>query len=116
MAVEQTILMTAIPRGIAVDTDTLPVSVFVSPRLRGAVKLGAFPDWLSWTRRIAEDGLTLTLRCGAETVDVAVDQERLDPGLWERSSTRRRSSARTSSTTSRTGRCSRTRCARRSAC
>ena len=48
------------------------------------MKLGAFGDWESWTRRIADDGLTLTLRCGAETVDVTVDQERLDPGLWER--------------------------------
>src|SRR5215207_5694414 len=84
MAVEHTILLTAMPRGIAVDTDTLPVSVHVSPRLRGALHLGAFPDWQSWTRRIAEHGLTLTLECGGNALELAVDQERLEPALWER--------------------------------
>ena len=84
MPVEQTILLTAIPRGIAVDADTLPVSVFVSPRLRGAAHLGAFSDWQSWTRRIAESGLTLTLRCDGNSLDLAVDRQRLEPALWER--------------------------------
>jgi hypothetical protein len=83
MAVEQTILFTVIPRGIAVDTDTLPVSVTVSPRLRGASTLGEFADWLRWTRRVANDGLTLTLRCGASQVDVAVDPAPLQPDLWD---------------------------------
>ncbi len=83
MAVEQTILMTVIPRGIAVDTDTLPVSVFLSPRLAGADRLGAFPDWLRWTRRVAEDGLTLTLRCAGSTLDAAVDPQPLAPAVWE---------------------------------
>jgi hypothetical protein len=76
-------VLTVIPRGVAVDTDTLPVSVFVTPRLRGADKLGEFPDWLSWTRRLAEDGVTLTLRCGANRHDVTVDPQPLEPELWE---------------------------------
>ena len=63
MAKTQTIVMTVIPRGVAMNADSLPVSVFVTPRLAGADKLGAFPDWLQWTRRLKENGLTLTLRC-----------------------------------------------------
>jgi hypothetical protein len=83
VAPEQTILMTVIPRGITVDEDTLPVSVFVTPRLRGALHLGAFRDWQLWTRRLADDGLTLTMRCGSSTVDIAVDQASLEPAFWE---------------------------------
>jgi hypothetical protein len=82
VAAEQTILLTVIPRGITFDAATLPVSVFVAPRLRGADKLGAFPDWLQWTQRLAQDGLTLRLRCGTRLLDVRVDQE-LHPELWE---------------------------------
>ena len=51
MAPSQTILFTIIPRGISLNPETLPVSVFISPRLRGADQLGAFPDWLNWTAR-----------------------------------------------------------------
>ncbi len=83
MAANQTILMTAIPRGVAVDTELLPVSVFVSPRLRGADRLDAFPDWLSWTMRVKENGLTLRFRCAGELFDVAVEQADLDPAFWE---------------------------------
>jgi hypothetical protein len=75
--------MTVIPRGVAMNTDLLPVSVFVTPRLRGEGKLGAFPDWQQWTRRLAEDGLTLTLRCGGKLHEVTVDPLPLDPRLWE---------------------------------
>jgi hypothetical protein len=83
MAKTQTIVMTVIPRGVAMNTDSLPVSVFVTPRLAGADKLGAFPDWLQWARRLKENGLTLTLRCGGNEQDVTVDPQALDPGLWE---------------------------------
>lgn len=80
---EQTILFTVIPRGVAVDTATLPVSVYVSPRLRGATTLGAFEDWWHWTRNVHEHGLTLTLRCGTALHDVAVDPAPLAPEFWE---------------------------------
>ena len=83
MATTQTIVTTVIPRGVALNADPLPVSVFVTPRLRGADKLGAFPDWQLWTRRLAEDGLTLTLRCGTNEQDVTVDPLPLEPELWE---------------------------------
>ena len=83
MAATQTIVLTVIPRGVAVNTGVLPVSVFVTPRLRGADKLGKFPDWQFWTRRLAEDGLTLTLRCGGNEHDVAVDPQPLEPKFWE---------------------------------
>jgi hypothetical protein len=83
VAKTQTIVMTVIPRGVAMNTDLLPVSVFVTPRLRGADKLGAFPDWQLWTRRLAENGLTLSLRCGGNVHDVSVDPQPLEPELWE---------------------------------
>ena len=83
MAKTQTIVTTVIPRGVALNADPLPVSVFVTPRLRGADTLGAFPDWLAWTRRLAEHGLTLTLRCNGNEHDVAVDPGPLEPELWE---------------------------------
>jgi hypothetical protein len=83
VAKTQTIVMTVIPRGVATNTDVLPVSVFVTPRLTGADKLGAFPDWLQWTRRLKEDGLTLTLRCDGNEQDATVDPNPLDPDLWE---------------------------------
>ena len=88
MAKTQTIVMTVIPRGVAMNTDSLPVSVFVTPRLAGADKLGAFPDWLQWTRRLKENGLTLTLRCDGNEHDVTVDPQGLDPISGSRSSRR----------------------------
>ena len=115
MAKTQTIVTTVIPRGVALNADPLPVSVFVTPRLRGADTLGAFPDWLAWTRRLAEHGLTLTLRCNGNEHDVAVDPGPLEPELWEALFTEETSSARTSSTTTPGSRCCRTRCGARSA-
>ena len=67
MASEQTILFTVMPRGISLNSATAPVSVFVSPRLDGADHLGAFPDWLNWTRHLRDDGLKLEVHCGANT-------------------------------------------------
>jgi len=57
MAAQQTILFTVIPRGGRTEGDTLPVSVIVSPRLGGEDRLGAYPDWVRWTRRLQEVGL-----------------------------------------------------------
>ncbi len=53
-------------RASASTARTLPVSVFVSPRLVGADTLGEFPDWLNWTQTLKE-GLTLTFRSGTHT-------------------------------------------------
>ena len=83
MAIEQTVLFTVLPRGISVDRDPMPVSVFVSPRLTGADTLGAFPDWLAWTRRLAEAETTLTIRCEGQTVEAPIDRGVLRPELWE---------------------------------
>ena len=60
MAPTQTIMFTAMARGIAIDKPTLPVSVLVSPRLAGAPTLDAFPDWLRWTQHLKDDGLKVT--------------------------------------------------------
>lgn len=82
----QTILFTAAPRGISVDPETMPLSVYVSPRLFGdtpADRLSTFPDWLTWTRLLKENGLTLRLRCEGVETDAAINTEILQPNLWE---------------------------------
>src|SRR5215204_5909669 len=83
MALEQTILFTVMPRGISVNPDSLPVSVFVAPRLAGADNLGAFNDWLRWTRHLNEDGMELELHCGSRALTVSIDRRPLQPDLWE---------------------------------
>lgn len=83
MAIEQTILFTVMPRGISLNSATKPVSVFVSPRLDGTHRLGAFPDWLNWTRHLRDDGLKLELHCGTSTRVFAVNGAGLRSDLWE---------------------------------
>ncbi|NCJ07927.1 hypothetical protein GS597_15710 [Synechococcales cyanobacterium C] len=82
----QRILFTVVPRGMSVDAERLPVSVYVSPRLTAdpdSPRLEAFPDWLIWTRRLKEDGLSLTFRCAGADFTAAVPTEILQPQLWE---------------------------------
>lgn len=83
MTTEQTILFTVMPRGISLDSTTKPVSVFVTPRLDGADNLGAFSDWLNWTRHLRDDGLDLELRCNADTRTFSINRTGLRPDLWE---------------------------------
>ncbi|MDQ6860295.1 MAG: hypothetical protein M3032_03955 [Verrucomicrobiota bacterium] len=83
MAAQQTILFTVMPRGVSVNSPSKPVSVFVSPRLQGAHDLGAFPDWLNWTRNLHASGLELEFHCGARTQTFAIDRAPLRPDLWE---------------------------------
>jgi hypothetical protein len=83
MATQQTILFTVMPRGVILNSASKPVSVFVSPRLDGAVQLGAFPDWLNWTRHLRDDGLDLELHCGANTQAFSINGAGLRPDLWE---------------------------------
>ncbi len=80
--IQQTIQFTIMPRGLTLNPATLPVSVLVSPRLSGADNLGSFPDWLSWTQRVKDQGLQLVLRCGVKTMTVTVDTTPLQPDLW----------------------------------
>lgn len=82
MATEQTILYTVTPRGVSRNAPTKPVSVYVSPRLNGADHLGAFPDWLNWTRHLRDDGLELEFQCGAHRQSFAIDPAPLRPDLW----------------------------------
>ena len=84
----QTIIFTAIPRGVTwnIDTNTniktLPVSVFVSPRLSGENVLSAYPDWLDWTARRHEYGLSITFQCNGNTLTVEAPRDKLRPDLW----------------------------------
>ena len=55
MAISQTVLFTVMPRGISLNGATLPVSVVVSPRLGGADRLDAFPDFVDWTQKLLSD-------------------------------------------------------------
>lgn len=83
MAAEQTVLFTVLPRGISINRPTHPLSILVSPRLVGESRLGAFPDWLTWTNRLRENGLVFTLRAGPRTIDVPIDRAILRPDLWQ---------------------------------
>jgi hypothetical protein len=83
MALEHTILFTVMPRGITAEGSTMPISIFVSPRLQGADNLGAFRDWVRWTRRLKTRGLELELSCGAKSIVRPIDQAPLRPALWE---------------------------------
>jgi hypothetical protein len=84
MAIKQTILFTVMPRGISANGTTVPVSVFVSPRLNGADNLGAFGDWVDWTRKLRDNGLKLRIQCGTNPPrDFPINQAPLQPDLWE---------------------------------
>ena len=83
MAAQQTVLFTIIPRGISLDSPTMPVSVFVSPRLIGETTLGEFPDWLRWTRRLKRNGLVLVVRCAGQSFDASINTDVLQPDLWK---------------------------------
>ncbi|MBD2731845.1 hypothetical protein H6G96_37630 [Nostoc sp. FACHB-892] len=81
----QTILFTVMPRGISVDPETLPVSVYVSPRLFGdsdQAQLREFPDWLNWTSLLQTRGMSLTFRCEGVDFTAAVATDHLQPSLW----------------------------------
>jgi hypothetical protein len=82
----QTLLFTVMPRGISLDADSLPVSVYVSPRLFADAERGLlkdFPDWLMWTRNLQERGLALTFHCNGQDFTAPVAREGLQPDLWE---------------------------------
>jgi hypothetical protein len=83
VAVTQLVIVTPVPAGLQLDRDTVAVSVLFSPRLSGDDTLGAFPDWLRWTRKLADDGLQIRFECAGQTLDVAADTSRLRPELWE---------------------------------
>lgn len=78
----QQIVFTVMPRAVSAAEDPLPVSVYVSPRLFGADTLDAFPDWLSWTQRLVDTGLSLTLTAPGGAVTVPIDVAGLRPDLW----------------------------------
>src|SRR5258708_3892940 len=78
----QTIMFTAMPRGLSLDPASLPVSVLVSPRLAGAPTLGSFPDWINWTERLKTSGMRITFACGGQTHTADIDQSSLEPRLW----------------------------------
>lgn len=80
--VSQQIVFTVMPRAVSRNADPLPVSVFVSPRLVGAERLASFPDWLSWTRQLVDDGLSLTFSAPGGTLTVPIKVGGLRPALW----------------------------------
>src|SRR5436309_7656424 len=56
------------------DGPTLPVSVFVSVRLRGASNLGAFADLRHWVRHLRNDGISIDLQCSGRTLRVRSEE------------------------------------------
>lgn len=79
----QTLMFTAMVRGIAIDKPTLPVSVLVSPRLAGAPTLDGFADWLHWTKRLKDNGLKVTFQANGHSHSATIDTAPLRPELWE---------------------------------
>ena len=82
MAATHTVLFTVIPRGISLNGTSLPVSVLVSPRLVGADRLDAFPDWVNWTQKI-KAGAQLVFTCDTRTATVPINTAPLRPDLWK---------------------------------
>lgn len=82
MAPTYTVLFTVLPRGLSINTPTLPVSVLVSPRLVGPDRLNGYPDWVDWTQKLKRDGARLTFQCGARTLTLPIDTAPLRPDLW----------------------------------
>ncbi len=80
---KQTIMFTLMARSVNINTGTFPVSVYVSPRLLGAQTLGAFQDWLHWTRLLKEKGFSVEVQCGTQKTTVQINKEVLQPELWE---------------------------------
>src|SRR6478672_6294216 len=83
MAAEQTLIFTVMPRAVTLDGPTLPVSVFMSVRLRGASRLAAFPDLRHWTRRLRTDGFSIELQCAGKTHRARV-APLSEPDLWDK--------------------------------
>lgn len=79
---KQTILLTVFPRTVSDVTNTLPVSVFVSPQLTGARTLDAFPDWLNWTQLLKDNGFQITVDVNGHAIETAIDTRALRPDLW----------------------------------
>ena len=83
MQVSQTITFTAIPSGVSLNAERLPVSVLVSPRLAGEDRLGFYRDWLAWTERRAVAGLKITFECNGNFLTLDAPRGQLRPKLWE---------------------------------
>jgi peptidoglycan hydrolase-like protein with peptidoglycan-binding domain len=79
----QTIVFTSIPRGIQLPGETVQISVLVTPRLSGPNFLGAYPDWLQWTRNVQLHGLELTFQINGQEITRSVPVGALEPRLWE---------------------------------
>jgi hypothetical protein len=78
------VVFTPIPTvSVTSGSDTVPLSVLVSPRLSGSTKLGDYGDWLHWTGRVRTHGLTVTFECGGKTFDLALPVAQLQPKLWD---------------------------------
>ena len=82
---DQTILFTIMPRAVSVagGKARLPASVFVTPRLQGADRLDAFPDWVDWAQRAVDQGLRFKVATSAGDAWVASDAGLVKPKLWE---------------------------------
>jgi hypothetical protein len=78
----QQILFIVTPRSITLNADPLPVSVYVTPRLTGADRLEAFPDWLNWTTFLKE-GFSLKFRCDGRELTRSINTQPLQPKLWK---------------------------------
>jgi peptidoglycan hydrolase-like protein with peptidoglycan-binding domain len=74
--------LVAIPNGARSD-GMLALSIVVAPRLADARSLGAYPDMLDWTARLAEAPPHILLRLGSSLLEAQMDADALRPDLWD---------------------------------
>ena len=86
-ALSETLLWIAIPNGITTEADGKPVlrlSLFVSPRLRGAQTLKDFQDFLDWPTAMAPDQVQFELEIDSgEVIPARISSPPPDPALWQ---------------------------------
>ncbi|HEY2439406.1 MAG TPA: hypothetical protein VGI07_04195 [Solirubrobacteraceae bacterium] len=80
---EQSLTFTVLPQR-PVSPGRLALSVLLTPRLAGASRLAAFPDFLNWPQRLLDHGLRLTLEGGGTAATVSVPVSGLRPDIWAR--------------------------------
>jgi hypothetical protein len=76
------LLATVCPAGGTAGAGAPRANIYLTPRLSGAQLLSAFPDWLDWTSRVKQHGLSFTLSCAGATTAVHADTAPLRPDLW----------------------------------
>lgn len=77
----QTLTFVVLPSGIA-SGGALRLSVYLSPRLDGAVGLSSYPDILNWAAQVKAHGLKFKIGDGTHSAVAAAPTTQLRPDIW----------------------------------